>query len=135
MTCCICQRHYVSPRCPVHGIGKRYIANLIGLVALVIASAFAVVTAADAREARPVPLVVCDVFGRYCDQALAVSWCESRWHTDARNGQYLGLFQMGAWERRQYGHGPDAVSQARAAWRYFNATGRTWRPWSCRWAA
>ena len=89
-----------------------------------------------AKEARPIPLVICDRFrGIYCGPAIRVAWCESRWHTDARNGQYLGIFQMGRWERSRYGQGADAAAQVRAAWRYFVATGKTWGPWACRWAA
>lgn len=75
------------------------------------------------------------VFGRYADQALRVSWCESRLQTTASNGQYLGIFQMGSSERAKYGHGSSALAQARAAYRYFVASGRDWSPWSCRWAA
>jgi hypothetical protein len=78
-------------------------------------------------------LAICSVFGeRYCLQALEVSWCESRFYTDARNGQYLGLFQMGSAERRRYGHGSDAWTQARSARRYFIASGRDWSPWTCK---
>lgn len=76
--------------------------------------------------------VICAVFRGYCGQALRVAWCESRWKVSARNGAHLGLFQMGAWERAHYGHGPGAWAQARAAFRYFAATGRTWQPWTCR---
>jgi hypothetical protein len=75
--------------------------------------------------------VICDVFGRYCRQAVTVARCESRLATTARNGQYLGLFQMGSWERSVFGHGPSARAQAEAAFRYFVRTGRTWRPWTC----
>ena len=77
---------------------------------------------------------ICAVFGPYCQQALRVSYCETggTYSTWAQNGQYLGLFQMGSHERATYGHGPDAWSQARAAWRYFKATGYDWSPWSCR---
>lgn len=77
-------------------------------------------------------VAICHVFGSYCRQALAVSHCESRLHTTARNGQYLGLFQMGSNERRLFGHGASAVEQARAAHRYFVASGRDWSPWSCK---
>lgn len=72
------------------------------------------------------------VFGRYADQALAVSWCESHRTTYAENGQYLGLFQMGSYARSTYGHGSSALDQARAAYRYFVASGRDWSPWSCK---
>ena len=78
---------------------------------------------------------ICEVFGRYCDQALAVAWCESGHQTTARNGQYLGLFQMGTYARQVAGHGDTAYEQARAAYRFFVLSGRDWSPWSCRWAA
>ena len=76
--------------------------------------------------------VICRVFGDHCHEALAVSRCESGWRTDAQNGQYLGLFQMGSNERAIYGHGPSAVEQAVAAHRYFVASGSDWGPWSCK---
>lgn len=75
---------------------------------------------------------ICRVFGRYCRQALQVAHCESRYSTSARNGQYLGLFQMGSSERALFGHGDGAEEQARAAYRYFTQSGRDWSPWSCR---
>lgn len=80
------------------------------------------------------PTAICYVFGSYCKQALAVAWCESKYHRTAQNGQYLGLFQMGDSERRLFGHGPTPLEQARAAHRYFVASGRDWSPWSCRYA-
>jgi len=76
--------------------------------------------------------VICRVFGSYCQEALAVSRCESGLQTTAQNGQYLGLFQMGSGARRLYGHGPTAVEQAQAAHRYFVDTGHDWGPWSCK---
>jgi hypothetical protein len=88
------------------------------------------------RLAHASPKVaICEVFGRYCDQALAVAWCESGHQTTARNGQYLGLFQMGTYARQISGHGDTAYEQARAAYRFFVLSGRDWSPWSCRWAA
>jgi hypothetical protein len=86
----------------------------------------AVLEAASPRKA------ICHVFGSDCHEALAVSRCESHLHTDAQNGQYLGLFQMGSNERHLFGHGPSAVEQAKAAHRYFVASGRDWSPWSCK---
>jgi hypothetical protein len=66
-------------------------------------------------------------------QAIRVAKCESGpWGTEAVNGQYRGLFQMGLNERRTYGHGPCAITQARAAHRYFVASGRDWSPWACK---
>jgi hypothetical protein len=76
--------------------------------------------------------VICRVFGGYCREALAVSRCESGLRTDAQNGQYLGLFQMGSSERRLFGHGRSAAEQVEAAHRYFIASGRDWSPWSCK---
>lgn len=88
----------------------------------------------DARRHATMPpkAAICDVFGRYCRQAVAVAWCESRLTTTAENGQYLGLFQMGSYERRLFGHGPTAREQAEAAHEYFVRSGRDWSPWSCR---
>lgn len=72
------------------------------------------------------------VFGRYAGEALRVSSCESGWRTWAENGQYLGTFQMGNYARSLYGHGSDALTQAKAAHAYFVASGRDWSPWSCK---
>ena len=83
----------------------------------------------------PPRAAICTVFGSYCQEALAIAWCESRLSTRAQNGQYLGLFQMGSYERRLFGHGQSARDQAVAAHRYFVRSGRDWSPWACRWAA
>ncbi len=78
------------------------------------------------------PFVILSVFGKDGPAALRVAWCESRLYPGAVNGQYLGLFQMGSYARSRYGHGPDAWTQARAAYRYFVDSGRDWSPWSCK---
>jgi hypothetical protein len=93
-----------------------------------------------AREMRtlaklPPRRAICNVFGRYCGEAIAVAWCESRLQTTAQNGQYLGMFQMGSHERGLFGHGSTPHAQAEAAHRYFVRSGRDWSPWGCRWAA
>jgi hypothetical protein len=93
--------------------------------------------AAEQRRARALTVLqpqpaICKAFGAYCRQALQVARCESGYSTTAQNGQYLGLFQMGSSERAIYGHGSDALSQARAAHRYFVASGRDWSPWACK---
>jgi hypothetical protein len=72
------------------------------------------------------------VFGPYADQAIDVARCESHLSTRAHNGQYQGLFQMGAHERAVYGDSSTALGQAQAAYRYFVASGRDWSPWSCK---
>jgi hypothetical protein len=73
------------------------------------------------------------VFGSYATQADHVASCESGHSIFARNGQYLGLFQMGSSERTRYALGRyrTALDQARAAWRYFVASGYRWGPWQC----
>ena len=91
----------------------------------------------DAKRLAKLPprTAICSVFGSYCREALAVAWCESRLRPMAQNGQYLGLFQMGWYARRQFGHGSTPRAQAIAAHRYFVRSGRDWSPWSCGWAA
>jgi hypothetical protein len=86
---------------------------------------------ASARPEAPAS-AICRVFGPYCHEALAVARCESHLRIVAQNGQYLGLFQMGLLARQVFGHGDSAEEQARAALRYFIASGREWSPWSCR---
>ncbi len=83
---------------------------------------------------RPVSAseAICQVFGPYCAQALRVARCESGLSIYARNGQYLGLFQHGAYARARYGFAWDAWTQARAAYRYFVDSGRNWSPWTCK---
>jgi hypothetical protein len=106
------------------------------LSAALLAAILLVVFAARSEAGRysRVHRAVCAVFGRYCEQAMRVIRCETggTYSVRARNGQYLGLFQMGASERARYGHGRTARLQARAAFRYFVASGRDWSPWSCR---
>jgi hypothetical protein len=58
---------------------------------------------------------------------LKIAWCESHWYTTAKNGSHLGLFQMGASERRKFGHGPSPFTQARAALSYYWVSGLS--PW------
>jgi hypothetical protein len=93
--------------------------------------------ARDTRRLAKLPprRAICSVFGSYCQEAIAVAWCESRLQTSAQNGQYLGIFQMGTNERNLFGHGASAHAQAQAAHRYFVLSGRDWSPWGCRWAA
>ena len=103
----------------------------------VVAALRARIQARDERKLAKLPprTAICSVFGPYCEEAVAVAWCESHLTTTAQNGQYLGLFQMGSHERSLFGHGTSAHAQALAAHRYFVVSGRDWSPWSCRWAA
>lgn len=73
------------------------------------------------------------VFGVWAAEAIRVSSCETgrTFDTGAKNGQYLGIFQMGSSERATYGHGSTALEQARAAYRYFVASGMDWSRWEC----
>jgi len=98
------------------------------------------------REANAVPAVpvspstdvveiIYSVFGAYGSQAVAVATCESSLLTYAVNGEYVNIFQMGYEERQIYGWhvaGSPAIVAARAAFRYFVASGRDWSPWSCK---
>jgi hypothetical protein len=64
-------------------------------------------------------------------EALNVAYCESGpnlWPY-ARNGQYLGMFQAGAWMRSRFGFSWSPWVQARAAYRYWLESG--WSGWSC----
>lgn len=63
--------------------------------------------------------------------AISVASCETggTFSVYARNGQYLGLFQMGESERARFGHGWTAIEQARAAYAYWLVSG--WSPWQC----
>jgi hypothetical protein len=69
------------------------------------------------------------VFGRHGRDAVRVFECESHLNPYARNGQYLGIAQMGSWARSRYGHSSSALGQARAAYRNFRDNG--WSQWSC----
>jgi hypothetical protein len=77
----------------------------------------------------PVEELIRHVFGSEGDKAVAVARCESTLRTHAKKGQFLGLFQMGANERADYGHGPDALAQVLAAHALF--LDRGWQPWAC----
>jgi hypothetical protein len=75
------------------------------------------------------------VFGPDASGAWRVALCEGGRpvpSVNATNGQFLGMFQMGSFARGAYGHGTYALAQARAAWRYFVASGRDWSPWECK---
>jgi hypothetical protein len=82
-------------------------------------------------------LAFCGKSNSYCgasSEAWQVARCEtggtmSVW---ANNGQYLGLFQMGSYARSAYGHSVNPWGQARAAHRYYVASGRDWSPWECK---
>jgi hypothetical protein len=82
-------------------------------------------------------LAWCGRSNSYCgasSEAWRVSHCETggTFSVWANNGQYLGLFQMGAYARGRYGHGHDPWTQARAAHRYYVDSGRDWSPWECK---
>jgi hypothetical protein len=126
-----------SGSAPAKAKSLAYAKTRVRQLAKTVAALRAEVEARDARRLAKLPprLAICNVFGAYCQEAIAVAWCESRLHTTAQNGQYLGLFQMGSNERGLFGHGSSAHAQARAAHRYFVLSGRDWSPWGCRWAA
>ena len=98
--------------------------------------ACATAKAAPSKETQ-IKQAIHHVFGPYGDEAVRVAWCESRFSIWARNGQYAGLFQMGASERAHYVRARywGWWEQIRSAHRYFIASGRDWSPWSCKPAA
>jgi len=64
------------------------------------------------------------------ERAVRVARCESGVRPWARNGQFLGVLQMGAAERARFGHHERSVlAQALAARRYYRVAG--WQPWTC----
>lgn len=77
----------------------------------------------------PVEDMIRHVFGPEGDKAVEVARCESTLRTHAKKGQFHGLFQLGANERADYGHGPDALAQVLAAHALF--LDRGWQPWTC----
>lgn len=64
--------------------------------------------------------------------AAVVSFGESRWNPAAVNGQHLGYFQLGTYERGRTGWTADAAGQVRAASAWNAMTGGRWAAWSCR---
>ena len=120
------------------GEGMKVLRKLAVLVAVcgLMALTQAATASADNVSKQRTKQIICQIFGRYCKQAISVANCETGGTFSVYAGegkhQYHGLFQMGSWERRTYGHGYDAWAQARAAYRYFVATGRDWSPWQCR---
>jgi len=107
----------------------RWLATVTVASSLLLAAPKTAAADSDTTSARA---AICYVFGPYCAQALRVAWCESRYSIWARNGQYLGLFQMGNYARARYGHGNNAWAQAVSAYRYFVDSHYTWQPWSCK---
>jgi hypothetical protein len=77
----------------------------------------------------PVEDLIRTVFGPEGEKAVQVARCESTMSPDAKKGQFLGLFQMGANERGEYGHGKDPLAQVLAAYELF--LDRGWQPWTC----
>jgi len=102
----------------------------VALLTLVLV--FGLATPQRAQASTSTSQIICQVFGSYCAQALRVARCESGLSVWARNGQYLGLFQMGSYARARYGHSWDAWGQSVAAYRYFVDSGRSWSPWTCK---
>jgi hypothetical protein len=103
-------------------------AILLALLTLALVAAAPSHAGYKERNARIIRIV----FGDYGDQAVRVASCESGLTIGAQNGQYLGLFQMGSYARSTYGHSWNPWGQARAAYRYFVASGKDWSPWSCK---
>lgn len=76
---------------------------------------------------QTVAALILQKFGVNGRKAVQVFRCESHLKTTARNGQHLGIGQLGKAERARYGHGEDAETQINAAYELFLARG--WNPW------
>ena len=90
--------------------------------------------ALERKMSDPVQAILA-VFGRYGWQAVNVAKCETggTFNVYARNGQYVGLFQVSDhWRRTVPGFGFTPLAQARHAYRVFRATGYSWSHWTCR---
>lgn len=74
--------------------------------------------------------IICRIFpNNACHKAINIAYCESTLNPHATNGEYRGIFQLGAPERRRYGHGRTTWKQTRAAYAYYKNAG--FNPWSC----
>lgn len=79
-------------------------------------------------------------FGDIYDSAIGVAQCESGLDPYATNGQFRGLFQIGAMHQglaAELGYSWDQMYDpyvnSHVARALYNGSG--WQPWSCRWAA
>ena len=66
------------------------------------------------------------------DRLIAIAKCESGFREDARNGQYLGIYQMGKHEFATYGTGDplNARDNVKAAINLYLR--RSFQPWQCK---
>lgn len=97
----------------------------------------------QSTQANPVEDAIERHFGtlgdKVVEQAKRVAWCESRWDPDARNGDYLGLFQLGPAYYdaiRSYGDGKlrwsDPDVNAQAARDGYVMNDKSWAQWECK---
>jgi hypothetical protein len=103
----------------------------VGLIAAVTSLIALSSTDAKASSYSRAREAVCFYFKDSCPKAMDVVRCETggTYSPYARNGQYLGIFQMGSAERARFGHSWEVWGQARAAYAYWRLAG--WRPWAC----
>ena len=66
------------------------------------------------------------------ERLIAIAKCESGFREEARNGQYLGIYQMGKHEFATYGTGDplNARDNVRAAIKLYLR--RSFAPWQCK---
>ena len=120
-------------------VGGTILRKNVALFVVSVIVAFTTVPTGEAGSSRytyaQIKRAVCTVFGPRCEEAMGVVACETGETYDVWAGygkhQYLGLFQMGERERARYGHAWNPWAQARAAYRYFVASGSDWSPWQC----
>lgn len=76
--------------------------------------------------------IVRAVFHEEPDKAVDIFTCESGLRTTAKNGQHLGIAQMGQEERERFGHAEDAQTQVEAAKDYYDVA-QGFGPWKACW--
>jgi hypothetical protein len=86
-------------------------------------------------EEMSIPEMIKAVFGSRSDEALSIAQCESRYDPNARNGSYVGVFQIHrgthAWRIEKVGGKDlyDPMTNVRVAHSLMIDKG--WEPWTC----
>lgn len=118
-------------RHPVHAAAR----SVRVLVAALLAATTAAGCVPPAPEKSPAETAIEKAFSQHGEtvvtEAKRVAWCESRWQPDVRNGQYLGLFQLGAYHWWRF-DGPWYDPEVNAAAAQSLYTEQGWTPWTCK---
>ena len=90
---------------------------------------------AQAGEAATAQAAICTVFGSYCQEARRRRVVRVAPRTKAQNGQYLGLFQMGSYERQPVRPRRECPRPVGRGAPVLRALRPRLEPVGCRWAA